>query len=933
MTKEELLRVIEQAATEKSTRLDLSDQRLAELPPEIGQLSELEFLDLSNNRLTSLPPEIGQLINLNNLSISDTQLTSIPPEIGQLINLERLFISDNPIATLPPEIGRLVNLKSLSLPRNQLTELPLEINQLINLNLLGLGGNRFTDYPPGIGQLVNLEHLFLWGIPARALPLELGRLTNLLELSLGDNPLTSPPPEIIEQGTEAILAYLRERLEESSKQWVSKLLVVGEGGVGKSSLLRALRGEKFEVQQSTTHGIEVRSLDVAHPGEADVVMQLNTWDFGGQEIYHATHQFFLTNRSLFLLAWNARLGFEQGKLYYWLDTIQALAPDSPILLVATWTDERDADIPLSELQRKYPQIIGQCDISNRSGAGIEALRQKIAEAAANLPLMGELWPTTWLNAASTIRTRPEKHITPQQMNELMAEHGVKDTSAVVLARWLHELGDILYFPESEDLRGTVILKPQWVTEYISKVLESEEVIERFGIFTRAHMETLWSDLDSMMREHFLWLMERFDLSYKTPDNREISLVVERLPLEPPDYTPLWDAHKENGESNEVSMKFKLNTVPAGIPTWFIARTHRFTTHNHWRTGALFAYEPEQPNHLGLVQSFFHEGYVRLTVRGPNPQNFFALLKDGIEVTLARFPGLQITRSIPCPGHDDEPCTHEFNHAHLEKALERKPPVLDIQCPVAFENVSVPGLLFGLHWRTQDAVLTAISDLRVAEEEQHEEVLSKLDNLTALVQREFTNAFRREQAKIESHCPNIFVLRPREAAGWPQLLQQVKNNLIGQTIGLQLFCQAPGHWHPTVAGGFYEITQPAEWLRATAPYLRRLITVLKYTSPLIGPWLGVAIPDDYEKHLKNDIELMGELVKKLPELKEDAASALAENIGEIAQAEHIEGAGLRALRLLLDEKDPQQRWGGLKKILTPEGHYLWLCDHHAAEYYV
>ena len=556
--------------------------------------------------------------------------------------------------------------------------------------------------------------------------------------------------------------------------------------MGKTSLLRALRGESFEEQQSTTHGIEVRSLEMEHPTETDVAMQLNTWDFGGQEIYHATHQFFLTNRSLFLLAWNARHGFEQGKLYYWLDTIHALAPDSPILLVATWTDERDADVPLSELQRKYPQIIGQCEISNRTGAGIDELRQEIASAAANLPLMGELWPTTWLKAANALRAKPEKHISPQQMNELMAEHGVKETSLGVLARWLHELGDILYFPDSEDLKGIVILKPQWVTEYISKVLESDEVIERYGIFTRSHMDALWQNLDPMMREYFLWMMERFDLSYKTPDNREISLVVERLPLEPPDYAPLWNAPRENGESNEVSMRFKLNTIPAGIPTWFIARSHRFTTHNHWRTGALFAYEPEQ-KHLGLVQAFSHEGYLQLTVRGLNPQNFFALLKDGIEVTLARFPGLQITRLIPCPGHDGEPCTHEFNYAHLEKALERKPPIREIQCPVSFENVSVPGLLFGLHWSTKNEVLSAIAELRAAEEDQHEEVVTKLDNLTALVQREFTNAFRREQAKVESHCPNIFVLRPREATGWREFFQEVKKNLIGQTIELQLFC--------------------------------------------------------------------------------------------------------------------------------------------------
>jgi internalin A len=40
---------------------------------------------------------------------------------------------------------------------------------------------------------------------------------------------------------------------------------------------------------------------------------------------------------------------------------------------------------------------------------------------------------------------------------------------------------------------------------------------------------------------------------------------------------------------------------------------------------------------------------------------------------------------------------------------------------------------------------------------------------------------------------------------------------------------------------------------------------------------------------------------------------------------------RALRRLLDEVDLKQEWRGLKKVLTPEGHYLLLCKEHAEEY--
>ena len=159
------------------------------------------------------------------------------------------------------------------------------------------------------------------------------------------------------------------------------------------------------------------------------------------------------------------------------------------------------------------------------------------------------------------------------------------------------------------------------------------------------------------------------------------------------------------------------------------------------------------------------------------------------------------------------------------------------------------------------------------------------------------------------------------------------NLTGQKLDLQLYCQAPGCWHPTQEGGLYEINEPAKWLRVTAPYIGNLFKVLKYAAPIIGPWLGVVDPKEYETLFKNDLELFKEVAAKLPELKESEDLELADKIarGEDLDPERFDGAALRALRQLLEEQDPQQHWGGLKNILTPEGHYLWLCEHHAAEY--
>ncbi len=73
-----------------------------------------------------------------------------------------------------------------------------------------------------------------------------------------------------------------------------------------------------------------------------------------------------------------------------------------------------------------------------------------------------------------------------------------------------------------------------------------------------------------------------------------------------------------------------------------------------------------------------------------------------------------------------------------------------------------------------------------------------------------------------------------------------------------------------------------------------------------------------------------LAKRLCD-REYFGAELLKQAGGGGKARLIEGMELRAIRKLLDEEDKSQEWGGLKKVLTPEGHYLWLCEEHAKEY--
>lgn len=901
--------------------LKISNNRLVKIPNSIGNLTNITFFDFSNNRLVDIPEQIGHLKKLRSLDARNNYLNEIPDNIRKLSEITKLELANNQLKFIPDEIGRLKKIMKLDVSNNELCDLPRGIGFLNYLKKLDLQNNNLKRLPEQVGQLKNLVVLYLDNNQLRKLPPELGKIKNLEDLSVEKNPLISPPPEIMHQGIYSILKYLRGRLQEEKRQWISKLIIVGEGGVGKTQLLRSLRGKEFQTQSETTHGIEIKPLKLVHPENVKTEMLLNCWDFGGQQIYHATHQFFLTNRSLFILVWDTRHGWEAGKLYKWLETIQARAPESPVLIVAAHIDERDAELPLEDLRKRYPQIVGHYEVSNKTRVGIDALLKKLALTASNLPLMGEKWPARWLNAASEIRAKKEHYISPNKFFKIMSRYGVIKEDMQVLAQWLHELGDILYFRENEELNDLVILNPVWVTEAISKVLESKVVIEGHGIFTSNHMDNLWGDIgNTNIRQHLLRLMEQFDLSYRTLENKEISLVVERLPLDPPDYYHRWEAFKNNPNCKELSMKFSLSSLQPGLPTWFIARSHRFTTHTHWRMGALFA-DGEEQRHMGLVEAFEHDRYIRLTVRGPVPANFFNLLRNGLELTLERLPGLGIKRTIPCPGHEGKECQHEFNLVHVEKAAEMNRQT--IECHESLSPIRISRLLYGLHESTIEMEMREISSLQkniLQQIEENKELIGELMDNSALLQRGFTAIYNSLQRLHESHCPNVFVLLPEEGKSW-------MGDIFRQKVILQLYCQEPGCWHPTYQDGRYLLKADPEWLTPIAPYIVKLAKVLKYTLPLACPIAGL-VSDKFEEGYEHHLKLMEELTKLLGK-----SSKLADEILYSSHPRKAEGMQLRFFRKLLDKLDPKQEWGALQKVLTPEGHYLWLCEEHACAYRV
>ncbi|MDM8567357.1 COR domain-containing protein, partial [Candidatus Halobeggiatoa sp. HSG11] len=309
--------------------------------------------------------------------------------------------------------------------------------------------------------------------------------------------------------------------------------------------------------------------------------------------------------------------------------------------------------------------------------------------SAQLPRMGIGWPIRWLEATKAIDNLTEKYISLKQLTDLMQQYGLTENEGDILAIWLHELGEIFYPHDNEDLKHLIILDPQWVTEHINRILTSKQIGNQKGILSNALKQEIWNDLEPEMQQYFSDLMEQFDLSYQALEDKHIHFIPSFLPEDAPDnYEKIWD--KKKGVK-EIQMIYQLdNDFVFEIITGFIARSHRFTTNTHWCSGALFA---DDKDSLALVRAFDDEKRIQLTVRGISPHDFFIQLRNNLKYVFQRFPGLKVTLKKPCLGHAGQHCEHEFDYADIEKA--EKEGSKTIPCSKKRENVSVYKLIYGI----------------------------------------------------------------------------------------------------------------------------------------------------------------------------------------------------------------------------------------------
>ena len=165
------------------------------------------------------------------------------------------------------------------------------------------------------------------------------------------------PEEIANQTPQAINHYLQELAAGEREEGIKRVraIFIGNGEVGKTSLIQALNGRTVtEGGTDMTCGIEISEWPVAGSE-----LTAHFWDFGGQVIAHATHQFFLRARCVYVLVLNARSADSNPnhQAEYWLEFVRAFGADAPVLLVGNKCDQTPVSVDVNRLHEIYPNII------------------------------------------------------------------------------------------------------------------------------------------------------------------------------------------------------------------------------------------------------------------------------------------------------------------------------------------------------------------------------------------------------------------------------------------------------------------------------------------------------------------------------------------------------------------------------------------------
>lgn len=474
------------------------------------------------------------------------------------------------------------------------------------------------------------------------------------------------PYELIEQGAVEVNAYLAQREKAYREKKILKPLnlvraiFIGSGSAGKTSLIRALHGEKvLQGKEDMTPGIAIREWPI---GNSDIFARF--WDFGGQVMTHSTHQFFLRERCLYVLVMDARTEFNANEqAEYWLEHVKAFGKNASVMLVGNKADLTSVNIDMNALKEKYPNIIDFYPISCTHYKGkfrsrFETFRDDFIVHLKKIGTHKIEFTERQFSVLKSLRNiTPKKALISQNdFDAICSKFGVSD-KGVLNRNWLvdllDKLGEVVHFPQIAR-SDSYVLNPRWLTYGVYTLLYSSIIENGKGRLTEKQIFNILRD--KKVEDEFgnilnypkgkcgfiIDAMEEFKLCYRLPQDRKVFVIPDKLPPE----QPILNFNKKRTGTLSFEFAFKGFLPRHVMPMIIVARHFEINGDEVWQQGVVL--NSKSHSAIARIQVDYHLRVLNVWIQGDGKKEFLAILRDEILKILKRMESLDYSERITLP---------------------------------------------------------------------------------------------------------------------------------------------------------------------------------------------------------------------------------------------------------------------------------------------
>ncbi len=312
------------------------------------------------------------------------------------------------------------------------------------------------------------------------------------------------------------------------------------------------------------------------------------------------------------------------------------------------------------------------------------IRAAIKHHISQLPHIGTPLPKTWVNVRQALETDSRNYISQTEFLHICDSHGFKRREdKLQLSGYLHDLGVCLHFQDDPVLKHHVILKPDWGTAAVYKVLDTKKVHENLGCFTQADLATIWADQQyADMRDELLQLMKNFKLCYEIPHRPKTYITPQLLSANQPDYA--WD------DTDNLILRYHYEFMPKGMVTRFIVEMHkRIDGDLVWKDGVILK---DGDTRAEVIEARYRNE-IRIRVAGKIKKPLLEQIRYVFSTIHSSYgERLRFQEFIPCNcatcKGSQTPFSYPLDRLHQRLNNNRH----QIECDISYQMVSVRNLI-------------------------------------------------------------------------------------------------------------------------------------------------------------------------------------------------------------------------------------------------